>query len=89
MIKEPLPFNVLFRALNFLSDKQVLYRICFDCPDNTDIKETLRPRLELAKMINSKDALDYLAKRGAAQAYTRDKHIVYTKILIETEFCYM
>lgn len=87
MIKEPIPLVVLFRALNCLSDKHILNRICFDCPDNTEMKEALRPSLELAKMIDTQeDALDYIAKRGAAQAYTRDKRIVYAKILLETEF---
>jgi len=40
------------------------------------MKEALRPRLELAKMIDTKDALDYIVKRGAAQAFIRDKRIV-------------
>jgi DNA-directed RNA polymerase II subunit RPB2 len=51
------------------------------------MKEALRPSLELAKMIETQEeALDYIARRGAAQAYTRDKRIVYAKLLLETEF---
>ena len=87
MIKEAIPLVVLFRALNCLSDKHILNRICFDCPDNTEMKEALRPSLELAKMIDTQeDALDFIAKRGAAQAYTKDKRIVYAKLLLESEF---
>jgi DNA-directed RNA polymerase II subunit RPB2 len=87
LIKEPIPLVILFRALNCLSDKDILNRICFDCPDNTEMKEAFRPSLELAKMIETQeDALDYIAKRGAAQAYTKDKRIVYAKLLLETEF---
>ena len=87
MIKENIPLVVLFRALNCLSDKHILSRICFDCPDDTEMKEALRPSLELAKMIDSQeDALDYIAKRGAAQAYTKEKRIIYAKLLLETEF---
>lgn len=67
LIKEPIPLVILFRALNCLSDKDILNRICFDCPDNTEMKEAFRPSLELAKMIETQeDALDYIAKRGAA-----------------------
>ena len=67
MIKENIPLVVLLRALNCLSDKHILSRICFDCPDDTEMKEALRPSLELAKMIDTQeDALDYIAKRGAA-----------------------
>lgn len=53
MIKENIPLVVLFRALNCLSDKHILSRICFDCPDDTEMKEALRPSLELAKMIDT------------------------------------
>lgn len=87
MIKESIPLAILFRALNCLSDKNILGRICFDCPDSTEMKEALRPSLELAKMVDSQeDALDYIAKRGQAQAYTKDKRIVYAKLLLESEF---
>lgn len=51
------------------------------------MKEALRPSLELSKMVDSQeDALDFIAKRGMAQAYTKDKRIVYAKLLLETEF---
>jgi len=78
---------ILFRALNCLSDKHILNRICFDCPDSTEMKEALRPSLELASKIDSLEgALDYIAKRGQAQAYTKDKRIVYAKLLLDSEF---
>ena len=65
LIKEPIPLVILFRALNCLSDKEILNRICFDCPDSTEMKEALRPSLEHSKMIETQeDALDYIAKRG-------------------------
>ena len=87
LIKEPIPLVILFRALNCNSDKDILQRINFDCPDSTEMKEALRPSLEHSKMIETQeDALDYIAKRGAAQAYTKDKRIVYAKLLLETEF---
>ena len=53
LIKDAVPLVILFRALNCLSDKNILSRICFDCPDSTEMKEALRPSLELAKMIES------------------------------------
>ena len=87
MIKEPIPLVILFRALNCLSDKAILERVCFDCSANTEMREALRPSLELAKIVETQeDALDFIAKRGHAQAYTKDKRIVYAKLLLETEF---
>jgi DNA-directed RNA polymerase II subunit RPB2 len=67
MIKESIPLVVLFRALNCINDKQILTRICFDCPDDQEMREALRPSLEEAKIIQSQeDALDFIAKRGIA-----------------------
>ena len=86
MIKEPIPLVVLFRALNCVSDKHILSRICFDQSDDIDMMEALRPSLEEAKMIDSQEAaLDYIAKRGAAQAYVREQRINYARLLLETE----
>lgn len=53
MIKEPIPLIILFRALNCLSDKSILDRVCFDCATNTEMREALRPSLELAKIVES------------------------------------
>jgi len=67
MIKEAIPLVILFRALNCLSDKNILDRVCFDCATNTEMREALRPSLELAKIVESQeDALDFIAKRGHA-----------------------
>lgn len=67
---------MLLGDLNCPSDKHVLNKIWFDCLDNTEMKEALRPSLKRAKMLDTKDALYYIVKRGAAQAFIRDKRIV-------------
>lgn len=87
LIRESIPLVILFRALNCTTDKQILTRICFDCPNDSDMREALRASLEEAKIIQSQeDALDYIAKRGIAQTYVKDKRIIYAKLLLETEF---
>lgn len=51
------------------------------------MREALRPSLEEARIIkDQEDALDFIAKRGLAQSFTKDKRIVYAKLLLETEF---
>lgn len=87
MIRESIPLVILFRALNCTTDKTILTRICFDCPNDSDMREALRASLEEAKIIQTQeDALDYIAKRGHAQNFVKDKRIIYAKLLLETEF---
>jgi DNA-directed RNA polymerase II subunit RPB2 len=43
--------------------------------------------LEEAKTIQSQeDALDFIAKRGIATNYIKEKRIIYAKLILETEF---
>lgn len=87
LIREHIPLVILFRALNCLDDKTILARICFDCPNDAAMREALRASLEEAKIIHTQeDALDYIAKRGIATNYVKEKRIVYAKLLLETEF---
>ena len=87
LIKEPIPLVVLFRALGTTSDRMIMSRVCFDCPDDTEMGEALRPSLEEAKVIDSQEeALDFIAKRGSAQAYIKDNRLNFTKLLLESEF---
>jgi len=51
LIRESIPLVILFRALNCVTDKLILNRICFDCPDDADMREALRASLEEAKII--------------------------------------
>lgn len=53
MIKEPIPLAILFRALNCVSDKHIVSRVCFDCPDDEEMTMALRESLEEAKMIQT------------------------------------
>lgn len=86
MIKDAIPLAVIFRALNCVSDKAILAKICFDSADDIEMYEALRPSLEEAKIIDQQDdALDYIAKRGTAQAYIKENRISYAKLLLETE----
>jgi DNA-directed RNA polymerase II subunit RPB2 len=66
-LKESIPLVILFRALGCVSDKAILTKICFDCPDDSEMSEALRASMEDAKLVESEeDALDYIAKRGSA-----------------------
>ena len=53
LLKEPIPLVVLFRALGTISDKSILQKICFDCPDDPEMSECLRASLEESKIVDT------------------------------------
>jgi DNA-directed RNA polymerase II subunit RPB2 len=84
-IKADIPVVILFRALGFISDKEILDHICYDHNDKV-MMECMRPSLEETYVIQSQDvALDYIAKRGSAFGSTREKRINYAKSILEKD----
>ncbi|KAF2297688.1 hypothetical protein GH714_002249 [Hevea brasiliensis] len=76
---------LLFRALAFVADKDILEHICYDFSD-IQMMELLRPSLEEAFVIqNQQVALDYVGKRGATVCVTREKRIKYAKEILQKE----
>jgi len=74
-IREPVPIAILFRALGCVSDKSILNKVCYD-PEDAEMSEALRPSLEEAMTVmTEEEALDYIARRGSAANYTRERRI--------------
>lgn len=53
-IKAEIPIIVVFRALGFVSDKDILEHVCYDFND-TAMMELLRPSLDEAFVIQNKE----------------------------------
>ncbi|KAJ4703477.1 DNA-directed RNA polymerase subunit beta [Melia azedarach] len=84
-IRTEIPIIIVFRALGFVADKDILEHICYDFQD-TQMMELLRPSLEEAFVIqNQQVALDYIGKRGATVGVTREKRIKYAKEILQKE----
>ncbi|QCE13535.1 DNA-directed RNA polymerase II subunit RPB2 [Vigna unguiculata] len=84
-IRTEIPIVIVFRALGFVADKQILEHICYDFSD-TQMMELLRPSLEEAFVIqNQQVALDYIGKRGATVGVTKEKRIKYAKEILQKE----
>ncbi|TMW88614.1 hypothetical protein EJD97_018324 [Solanum chilense] len=84
-IRTEIPIIVVFRALGFVADKDILAHICYDFAD-TQMMELLRPSLEEAFVIqNQQVALDYIGKRGSTVGFTREKRIKYAKEILQRE----
>lgn len=76
---------IVFRALSFVADRDILDRICYDHKD-TKLMDMLRPSLEEAFVIQDQNvALDYIGKRGTAVGVSRDKRIKYAKEILQKE----
>ncbi|CAN1221820.1 DNA-directed RNA polymerase II subunit 2, partial [Linum grandiflorum] len=85
-IRTEIPIMIVFRALGFVADKDILEHICYDFAD-TQMMELLRPSLEEAFVIqNQQVALDYIGKRGATVGATREKRIKYARDILQKEF---
>lgn len=53
-IKAEIPIIIVFRALGFVSDKDILEHVCYDFND-TAMMELLRPSLDEAFVIQNKE----------------------------------
>ncbi|KAL0328854.1 UNVERIFIED_CONTAM: DNA-directed RNA polymerase II subunit RPB2 [Sesamum calycinum] len=84
-IRTEIPIIIVFRALGFVADKDILEHICYNFED-TQMMELLRPSLEEAFVIqNQQVALDYIGKRGATVGVSREKRIKYAKEILQRE----
>ncbi|KAG9129948.1 hypothetical protein Leryth_007080 [Lithospermum erythrorhizon] len=84
-IRIEVPIIIIFRALGFVADKDILEHICYAFND-TQMMELLRPSLEEAFVIqNQQVALDYIGKRGSTVGVTKEKRIKYAKEILQKE----
>lgn len=85
-IRQDIPIVILFRALGFVADRDILEHICYDFSDSA-MMELLRPSLEEAFEIQDQQvALDYIGKRGTASVgVTREKRIRYARDILQKE----
>jgi DNA-directed RNA polymerase II subunit RPB2 len=84
-IKSDIPILIIFRALGFVADKDILEHIVYDFADN-EMLEALRPSIEEAFPIQTQEvALDYIGKRGSVVGASKTQRIQYAKELLEKE----
>lgn len=84
--KVDIPIVIIFRALGFVSDKEILEHICYDFSD-TEMLGMLRPSIEEAFVIQDQGvALDYVGKRVAPAGFSKEKRIKFAKDLFQKEF---
>ncbi|KAF2758664.1 beta and beta-prime subunits of DNA dependent RNA-polymerase [Pseudovirgaria hyperparasitica] len=85
-IRSDVPIAIVFRALGFVSDQDILNHICFDSND-TQMLELLKPSIDESIYIQDKEsALDWIAKRGSNNTGTKDRRIRYARDIMQKEF---
>jgi DNA-directed RNA polymerase II subunit RPB2 len=84
-IKQEIPIVILFRALGFANDNEMMSHICYDYQDE-ELMTALVPSIEEAQVIQEQDiALDFIAKRANTVGVTREKRIKYANELLQLE----
>lgn len=81
--KQDVPVIVIYRALGFISDKEIINHIT----DDDELKSFLIPSVEEAAVIQDQlTALDFIGKRSAPVGSPRDKRIQFARNLLAKEF---
>ncbi|KAL4423802.1 hypothetical protein ABPG75_001103 [Micractinium tetrahymenae] len=84
-VRADIPILIIFRALGFVADKDILEHIVYDFGD-TAMMEALRPSIEEAFPIQSQEvALDYIGKRGSTIGATKETRMQYARELLQKE----
>ncbi|KNC56374.1 DNA-directed RNA polymerase [Thecamonas trahens ATCC 50062] len=84
-VQQAVPAMLVFQALGFVADREILELICYDLVD-AEMLEIIKPSLEEAAVIADQDlALDYIARRGRTKVNSRQKRLQYARDLLQKE----
>ncbi|XP_029655719.1 DNA-directed RNA polymerase II subunit RPB2-like [Octopus sinensis] len=92
-VKQEIPIMVVFRALGFVSDRDILEHIIYDFDDPEmmemvvfALKVQLKPSLDEAFVIQHQNvALNFIGTRGARPGVTKEKRIKYARDILQKE----
>uniref|UniRef100_G1QFC2 DNA-directed RNA polymerase subunit beta n=1 Tax=Myotis lucifugus TaxID=59463 RepID=G1QFC2_MYOLU len=84
-IKQEVPIIIVFRALGFVSDRDILEHIIYDFED-PEMLDMVKPSLDEAFVIQEQNvALNFIGSRGAKPGVTKEKRIKYAKEVLQKE----
>ena len=83
-VKEDIPLVLLFRALGFSTDKEILEMVCHDLNDKAMIELLKASFDEVGSERHTSDfALDFISKRTNNAATLKDLRIKYGKEILQ------
>merc|ERR1719447_1340725 len=76
---------IVFRALGFVADRDILEHIIYDF-DDPELMEMVKPSLDEAFVIQEQNvALNFIGSRGAKPGVTKEKRIKYAREILQKE----
>lgn len=85
-IRQDIPMVIVFRALGFQNDHEVMSHIAYDFGDE-EVMTMLMPSIEEAVPVQDQIvALDFIGKRGNTVAVNKEGRIKYAKDVLQLEF---
>lgn len=85
LMKQDIPVIIIYRALGFLSDREIISHINFD--NDEAIYSFLASSLQEASAIQDQiTALDFIGKRSAPIGASKEKRIQFARALLAKEF---
>ncbi|XP_078311328.1 DNA-directed RNA polymerase II subunit RPB2-like [Crassostrea virginica] len=84
-IKQEISIIIVFRALGFVSDRDILEHIIYDF-DDPEMMEMVKPSLDEAFVIQEQNvALNFIGSREARPGVTKEKRIKYEREILQKE----
>ncbi|KAI5836539.1 DNA-dependent RNA polymerase II second largest subunit [Schizophyllum commune Tattone D] len=84
-IKVDIPIWVVFRALNVISDRDILDHICYESTD-PQMLELLKPCIDDGFVIQEREvALDFIGNRGTTTGLNRERRVRYAQEILQKE----
>uniref|UniRef100_A0A7S2WG72 DNA-directed RNA polymerase subunit beta n=2 Tax=Rhizochromulina marina TaxID=1034831 RepID=A0A7S2WG72_9STRA len=84
-IREDVPVIIVFRALGFIDDKEIVERIVYDFSD-AEMMRKLRASIDEALIVQTQeDALNFIGMRGSAENVSRRERVNYAREILRKE----
>ncbi len=84
-IKQEIPIVIVFRALGFVADRDILEHVIYDF-DDPELMEMVKPSLDEAFVVQDQNvALNFIGTRGARPGVTKEKRIKYAQEILQKE----
>ncbi|KAF7994587.1 hypothetical protein HCN44_004059 [Aphidius gifuensis] len=84
-IKQEIPIMIVFRALGFVADRDILEHIVYDF-DDSEMMEMIKASFDEAFVVQEQSvALNFIGTRGAKPGVTKEQRIKYARDILQKE----